>query len=183
MRGLSSVTLQHRNWALSCSWASAFLGQEVPSLVSQALFHVLEDTAHLVKYSRTGEMCVQLFRYSLCEFSSAIIPFKLAQLNLNSPLCWRNIFPWDAVPQAKKVGEKSCFVVRKCSTLCRWRNATCEVLREKYKHHNSLTIHSPGNEDEELALRFSCREIHSEASLKMQQEEFNEIKKAADCWR
>lgn len=50
-------------------------------------------------------------------------------------------------------------------------------FREKYKHQNSLTIHSPGNEDEELALRFSCREIPSEASLKMQQEQFNEIKK------
>lgn len=57
------------------------------------------------------------------------------------------------------------------------------VKFKKYKHHNSLTIPSPGNKDEELALRFSCTEIPSEASLKMQQEQFNEIKKAADWWR
>lgn len=43
---------------------------------SKALFHVLEDTAHVVKYSKTGEMCMQLCRYSLCQFSSAICSFQ-----------------------------------------------------------------------------------------------------------
>lgn len=43
--------------------------------ISKALLRVLEDTAHLVKFGKTGKRSMQLFRYSLCQFSSATCSF------------------------------------------------------------------------------------------------------------
>lgn len=68
-----------------------FLSLVSKAAFSKALFHVLEDTAHVVKYSKTGEMCMQLCRYSLYQFSSAICSFQTGRAQ--SQFSTQNIFP------------------------------------------------------------------------------------------